>query len=498
MKKINKYIRAFFYLILFTVFFMYEPCCGAGLNNDKPMQDSGSIIIIQNFLERGLQIEYRNQFNDTRLLYPNDDGDTIKLADVNFIPLRIHYKKDNIMFPLQKGDSLVVKLNHDGKLELSVINDKKKEFDTLFLKFCNNRMHQEYEELRKWQFPDSAFKPNNPKAYVVKRNVQNNNQYYSELFDKSKKINDTEWKILDSLFNENKISDEYIYVYGALINSAFINNVIQCYSETKSAKYRNYIISSQRLFNPLFLKFDAGRYKDVLNSYIENIIANGKFHKYGLNAITIDYKNAFDSAPKYFHDELLDYVKFICLKNIRQQSTTAEYQKYFSNFSQRTKDASYIHYFNQEYYNEGLEQDMLYTFKGFKKTGTPLNELFKQYPGEIIFIDLWASWCAPCRAAMPALQKVKNQFSVKGVRFVYISLDENIANWKNAALLEGLSQYPDSYLLSNPKSSAFLKKLKIADIPRYIITNKKKKIIKVNAPPPGSKELVKVLNELLE
>ncbi|MGF7079303.1 thioredoxin-like domain-containing protein [Mucilaginibacter sp. UYCu711] len=52
--------------------------------------------------------------------------------------------------------------------------------------------------------------------------------------------------------------------------------------------------------------------------------------------------------------------------------------------------------------------------------------------GKYVLVDLWASWCAPCRAENPNLLKAYNTFKDKKFEIVGISLDETKAAWLNA------------------------------------------------------------------
>jgi len=48
--------------------------------------------------------------------------------------------------------------------------------------------------------------------------------------------------------------------------------------------------------------------------------------------------------------------------------------------------------------------------------------------GQPAVINLWASWCPPCRMEMPYLQAVHERFSKKGLRVIGISQDKGISN----------------------------------------------------------------------
>lgn len=55
--------------------------------------------------------------------------------------------------------------------------------------------------------------------------------------------------------------------------------------------------------------------------------------------------------------------------------------------------------------------------------GKPAN--LQQFRGKVVLVNLWASWCPPCLAEMPGLQKLYQKTDTSKVAFVLISLDAN-------------------------------------------------------------------------
>jgi thiol-disulfide isomerase/thioredoxin len=48
--------------------------------------------------------------------------------------------------------------------------------------------------------------------------------------------------------------------------------------------------------------------------------------------------------------------------------------------------------------------------------------------GHVIYVDFWASWCAPCAKAFPFLNRLEREFRAQGLHVVGINVDENAAD----------------------------------------------------------------------
>ena len=47
--------------------------------------------------------------------------------------------------------------------------------------------------------------------------------------------------------------------------------------------------------------------------------------------------------------------------------------------------------------------------------------------GQVTLINIWATWCVPCRAEMPAMEKLYQELGPKGLKIVAVSIDEGDA-----------------------------------------------------------------------
>ena len=121
----------------------------------------------------------------------------------------------------------------------------------------------------------------------------------------------------------------------------------------------------------------------------------------------------------------------------------------------------------------------------------PFSELVKKYKGCIIYIDFWASWCAPCIKEFPASNNLNRQVEDKKVVFLYLSIDERRTDFL-AASKKNLSE-KKSYQIKNASISRLNDYLDFSSIPKYIIVDKDGKLVNRNAPRPSDPNTIELL-----
>ena len=123
-----------------------------------------------------------------------------------------------------------------------------------------------------------------------------------------------------------------------------------------------------------------------------------------------------------------------------------------------------------------------------------LSDILSKYKGKWIYMDFWASWCAPCRALLPLSLKWKEQYA-KDIVFIYVSIDENSNQWQKAIKGENLDE---NYCFLLSKNSDFIITHKIKTIPRYMLFDRNGILIDDNALRPDdsqwSKKIDKIVN----
>lgn len=114
------------------------------------------------------------------------------------------------------------------------------------------------------------------------------------------------------------------------------------------------------------------------------------------------------------------------------------------------------------------------------------------FRGKYVYIDMWATWCAPCRQEMPHLKRLEAQFKDAQIVFLGLSVDSDKAKWEKMASsgdLTGTQLYLGT-------QSSFQEAYRIEGIPRFILLDKNGVIISNDMSRPSEPKTAETLNSL--
>lgn len=118
------------------------------------------------------------------------------------------------------------------------------------------------------------------------------------------------------------------------------------------------------------------------------------------------------------------------------------------------------------------------------------------FVGKVVVVDVWATWCAPCKAEIPHLKKLEEEFADNdGVVFIGVSVDErkNYEKWRNMVRDEKL---PGTHLFADG-GRKIRNDYKIKGIPRFLVFAKDGSIVSAQAPRPSSPDLKTIIEKEL-
>ena len=186
-----------------------------------------------------------------------------------------------------------------------------------------------------------------------------------------------------------------------------------------------------------------------------------------------------------------DLIQFFARFNLPLDGITMDFLEDFCKANPNSSHFEFIQSF--------LKQKQSLSTQKFEIDAVNLkNEKFevKKYNEKIILIDFWATWCAPCIAANPYLEKIKAKYLGK-VKVIKISIDDNSVNWERF-VRDNDGNLDDNYILTKESFESEKKKFNLISVPRYWIVNSEGKPINMEAPSPIKGELEEYLMKVLE
>lgn len=113
--------------------------------------------------------------------------------------------------------------------------------------------------------------------------------------------------------------------------------------------------------------------------------------------------------------------------------------------------------------------------------------------GKFVYIDVWATWCGPCRGELPYLKKLEEKYVGKDIHFVSMSCDKKKKAWEDMVKKDELK----GIQLHMGSDRTFMDAYLINGIPRFILLDRDGKIISANMTRPSDAKTTSKFDELL-
>lgn len=131
-------------------------------------------------------------------------------------------------------------------------------------------------------------------------------------------------------------------------------------------------------------------------------------------------------------------------------------------------------------------------YENYNGDSTSLDDLLGKY----VYIDVWATWCGPCKREIPFLKEIEKQYHERNIEFVSVSVDKSKDHDKWATMIKekelgGIQLFADKSFESD-----FIQSYMIKGIPKFILIDPQGNIVKANAPRPSDPRLKELLDKL--
>jgi thiol-disulfide isomerase/thioredoxin len=96
---------------------------------------------------------------------------------------------------------------------------------------------------------------------------------------------------------------------------------------------------------------------------------------------------------------------------------------------------------------------------------TPID--LARYYGQVVYLDFWASWCAPCRQSFPWMQTLKDTYQRQGLAVVAINLDHDRADAE-----QFLQRFHPDFAVQFDPQGTVAERFKVAGMPTSVIIDR--------------------------
>ncbi|MUP46518.1 TlpA family protein disulfide reductase [Gramella sp. BOM4] len=412
------------------------------------------------------EIRISNSSYSHKKLINNDKEKLETFVDTLTLPLSGYYNlffnRNNIPLYLRRGTKTKIVIDRYSHNKISYSGNSQEENEYLLQKLKLKKLFNERPifSLNESEFLGELFRyKRNLIKFLNDANVQAD--------FKKQEIKEIDYEIAAQQLLYPKIHANLKGVYPELSDDFYENLTSLNFSDTLSYSL------SQTLRYPLMVKY-----------YYEKI-AKDKRKEYGNNVVLAYLREIDKDFPSGDVKDNLFRRKMIY--GLKQGPNL---DNIFNTYKKAVR--------NQEYINDITEQYLaLKNLQiGEEAPNFDLESLnneiisLESLRGKNVYIDVWATWCGPCIKELPAFKRMAEKY--EDIEFVSISIDrkEHYEKWKRVIEKYGLT---NTQLIAYDKSD-FQKQYAIVEIPRYILIDKKGKIVSLSAPNPSNVEFEKLLN----
>jgi len=297
-------------------------------------------------------------------------------------------------------------------------------------------------------------------SFLVKKQIESSiTDDFQIVLNDNLNLDWIEWEVFEKSFLDQKF-------YSLPVFQNFIFNTSLLFSIDKYETSINDVKDFQ-LFSIFYFQFV---FEHLSSQLVFNCI-----YKYVEKYVSFLDSSTFEYFIMFLKNQNVDENKIITLKKMFQEGHRSELETLIKDDSNDL--------LSYDFYMEDLDGQQSY---------------LTDYKGKILYVDIWASWCGPCRKQFPHTEILKKKFTkrqLKKIEFIYISIDNDSKKWKNsidALDIKGIHFISPSNL-SNGAGTYF----EAFSIPRYILIDKTGNILNKNAKRPSDQTLFDDLLELI-
>lgn len=344
-----------------------------------------------------------------------------------------------------------------------------------------------------------------------------------------------------------------------LCHVQFTGDNVDCNEFLNNDRLNFYTVQGEALEETITKKLSFAQFQKNLGERVETIkkeiekLSNPQFVEATKTDYDKKYQATLDFYGEFMPQQDEDYKAYLTsadLNDLANKAKASMYAKYYQKFEipASTEDAhiAYLHLLPKLFTNHavvcaladekitgiisqapGNLEEIFSVYKEVKETDpipTEIQEQFNRFnamsagkqavdfdlydvegnkvmlsdlKGKFVYMDCWATWCGPCKAQIPYMEKLYEHYKNNpNIVLVSVSLDKTTKPW--LAMLEKDKPGWPQYIVKDEFKSKLCTAYSITGIPRFMMFDKESNVISLNAPRPSSEDIIRFIDEALK
>lgn len=536
-----------------SLLFMLFPLLASGQQSKSLFLDNGyrtdSVTISGQVINRTTQTQPRIAYTHfiteetTKIPIQVDSSGyfSVKLPVYNTTQLYIHYLTNGTLLSLfaEPGEKIVIHSDwKDNKVTFkgTRAQDHQQVFEyDSYLSSLNrayfdpNRSEKTTHEQFLERLKQYAYQNDSILADYLKRHPKTSKKAKQEI--QVKILNETAFNLMQRRFELNrregeKFSKTYMdyadSIFAALpqpytiVSNSFLRDYLDYYAETKqkTSTFRQALVNyaiQEKMIQPteeqlkdINLILTSKEFQPILSEAFNALKQTDQYTR-----IMLDYYNGgalirpmptilkelvtTQAFYRYLNDNRIA-LSPSNLNYYKQQVSNPQIQKFVFDYQQKLEDLT-----NREIDDVTCLKEIT-PFKDCKTGEELFAKLVEPYKGKIIYLDVWGTWCGPCKMEMKYTGEIKKAMQGKEVVFMYLANGSPDMSWKNVIKEMHLTgKQVAHYNFPTNQQNLLENHLNVRHYPTYIFIDREGKIVEQKAKlrPSSGQELINYLNELL-